>query len=98
MSRLRRVAATGKNTRGYLDKVMTRIAPPRPSSFGLRETQLKPLTNAGTAKGRHSTTPQILRPGKSLRSSSQASDRPMTAQHSVTAPISSKVLLKSPST
>ena len=58
VSRLRRVAATGRNTSGYFDSAMTKIAPPRPSKSELSDTQVKLLTNDGTAKGRHSTTPR----------------------------------------
>lgn len=97
-SRLRRVAATGKNTRGYLDRVITRIAPPRPSNWALSDTQVKLLTNAGTANGRHRITPQMRRPGRLLRSSSQARDRPITAQATVTPIISAKVLRSNPNT
>ena len=97
-SRLRRVAATGRNTRGYLDRVMTRMAPPRPSNWALRDTQVKLLTNAGTANGRHRITPHIRRPGRLLRSSSQARDRPITAQATVTPTINAKVLRSSPNT
>src|SRR5476651_724126 len=97
-SRLRRVAATGRNTSGYLDRVITRIAPPNPSKLALNETQVKLLTNAGTANGRQRITPQMRRPGKLLRSSSQASDRPITPQATVTPIISAKVLRSSPNT
>ena len=64
----------------------------------LSETQVKLLTNAGTANGRHRITPHSRRPGKLLRSSNQASDKPTTAQVTVTPTISSKVLRIRPKT
>ncbi len=98
VSKLRKVAATGRKISGYLDRAITRMAPPKPSKSELSETQVKLLTNDGTAKGRHSTTPHNLRPGRSLRSSSHASARPTTIQVSVTPTISSRVLRISPHT
>ncbi|MCY1442424.1 hypothetical protein D9M71_587900 [compost metagenome] len=98
VSRLRRVAATGRNTSGYLDRAMTMIAPPRPSKSELSDTQVKLLTNDGTANGRHSTTPHNRRPARLLRSSSQARARPTTMQVSVTPTISIRVLRISPQT
>ncbi len=95
---MRRVAATGRNTSGYLDSAITRIAPPSPSKRGLSETQVKPLTNAGTANGRHRITPHKRRPRRSLRSSSQARARPTTAQATVTPAISSRVFFIRPQT
>ncbi len=95
---MRKVAATGRKISGYLDRVITRIAPPRPSKFALRETQVKLLTNAGTANGKHRTTPHTRRPGKLLRSSSQANDRPITPQATVTPTISARVLRNKPNT
>ncbi|MNW00695.1 hypothetical protein D3C71_1962240 [compost metagenome] len=92
------MAATGRNTSGYLDRVITRIAPPSPSKLALKETQVKLLTNAGTANGRHRITPHTRRPRKLLRSSSQASDRPMMAQATVTPIINSSVLRSRPNT
>ena len=97
-SRLRSVAATGRNTSGYLDRLITRIAPPSPSNWALSDTQVKLLTNAGTANGRHRITPQMRRPGRLLRSSSQARDRPITPQVRVTPTISARVLRSSPNT
>ncbi|MNF76532.1 hypothetical protein D3C84_586480 [compost metagenome] len=97
-SRLRRVAATGRKISGYLDRVITRIAPPKPSKCALSETQVKLLTNAGTANGKHRITPHNRRPGRLLRSSSQASDKPITPQATVTPTISSRVLRSKPNT
>ena len=97
-SRLRRVAATGKKISGYLDRLITRIAPPRPSKLALSETQVKLLTNAGTANGRHRITPHRRRPARLLRSSSQARDRPTSAQVTVTPTISNRVLRIRPKT
>ncbi|MNC32881.1 hypothetical protein D3C75_812550 [compost metagenome] len=77
---------------------MTMIAPPRPSKSELSDTQVKLLTNDGTANGRHSTTPHNRRPARLLRSSSQASARPTTMQVSVTPTISIRVLRISPQT
>ncbi|MNM90332.1 hypothetical protein D3C81_1025890 [compost metagenome] len=98
VSRLRRVAATGRNTSGYLDRLITRMAPPRPSKRGLSDTQVKPLTKAGTANGRHRITPHRRRPGRSLRSSSQARDTPRAMQARVTPAISIRVLRIRPQT
>jgi hypothetical protein len=95
---LRSVAATGKNTNGYLDRLITRIAPPSPSKLALSDTQVKLLINAGTANGRHRITPQIRRPGRLLRSSNQARDSPITQQVTVTPAISARVLRSSPNT
>ncbi|MNY45587.1 hypothetical protein D3C86_1807020 [compost metagenome] len=97
-SRLRRVAATGRKISGYLESVITRIAPPSPSNWALKDTQVKLLTKAGTANGRHRITPHIRRPGKLLRSSNHASDRPITPQASVTPSISARVLRSRPNT
>ncbi|MNP07450.1 hypothetical protein D3C76_994720 [compost metagenome] len=97
-SRLRRVAATGKKISGYLDRLITKIAPPSPSKCALSDTQVKLLTNAGTANGKHRITPHKRRPGRLLRSSSQASDRPITPQASVTPIISARVLRNRPNT
>ncbi|MNS52808.1 hypothetical protein D3C72_855350 [compost metagenome] len=97
-SRLRSVAATGRKISGYFDRLITRIAPPSPSNCALNDTQVKLLTNAGTANGRHRITPHRRRPGKLLRSSSQASDRPITPQVIVTPTINARVLRSRPNT
>ncbi|MNO88812.1 hypothetical protein D3C76_802780 [compost metagenome] len=98
VSTLRKVAATGRKISGYLDRAMTRIAPPRPSKSELSDTQVKLLTNEGTANGRHSTTPHSRRPGRLLRSSSQARARPTTMHTSVTPNMSIRVLRIRPQT
>ncbi len=72
--------------------VMTRMAPPRPSYIGPSETQVKLLTKAGMANGRHSTTFQKRRAGRSLRSTHQARARPSRALSRVTPNISHRVL------
>ncbi|MNG19964.1 hypothetical protein D3C84_1041800 [compost metagenome] len=95
---MRRVAATGRNTSGYLDRLITRMAPARPSKRGLKDTQVKPLTKAGTANGRQRITPHTRRPGRSLRSSSQASATPRAIQARVTPVISISVLRIRPQT
>ncbi|MNQ92243.1 hypothetical protein D3C85_1076620 [compost metagenome] len=97
-SRLRRVAATGRKISGYFDRLITRIAPPSPSRWALRETQVKLLTKAGTANGRHRITPHSRRPARLLRSSNHASDRPITPHARVTPSINARVLRSRPNT
>ena len=74
------------------------MAPPNPSKLELSDTQVKLLTNAGTANGRHKITPHRRRPGRLLRSSNHASDSPTSAQVTVTPTISSNVLRIRPNT
>jgi hypothetical protein len=87
----RRLAATGRYTSGYTASDMTRTAPWNPCTQTNSDFQPKLTTKSGMASGTTNSTAQIRRPGRSVRSVSQAAPVPSTAQHAVTAAVSRTV-------
>ena len=74
----------GRYTNGYTARVMTSTAPRNPSTQVDSDAQPKLTTKSGIAKGMTTSTAQIRRPGRSVRSTHHAARVPITAQSSVT--------------
>ena len=64
----RRLAATVRYTSGYTASVMTRTAPWKPCTQVHSEDHPKLTTKSGIASGTTTSTAQILRPGRLVRS------------------------------
>ena len=70
---------------------MTSTAPRNPWTQVVSDAHPKLTTKSGMAKGTTTSTAQIRRPGRSVRSTHQAASVPMTAHRTVTTTVSRTV-------
>ena len=87
----RRLAATGRNTKGYTARVMTSTAAQNPAMEGKMAFQPKLTTKSGMPSGMTTRMARRRRHGTSVRSTNHAAKVPTTADRTVTTTTSDTV-------